>query len=92
MFCVHKQVHSEVPALFPAPLFSDGPPPSPPCVAGTPERAARARRCGVPEDADDAKLLAAEHGTKLPDGHVVTITKDGKRCDAMPKEKACKVD
>ena len=43
---------------------------------GTKERDARARKCGVPNDADDAKLLAAEHGTKLPDGHVVTCTID----------------
>ena len=43
---------------------------------GTKERDDRARKAGVPVDADDAKLLAAEHGTRLPDGHVVTITKD----------------
>ena len=58
---------------------SDAPEPQPESALpalGTEERAARARKAGVPTDASDEKLLAAEHGTKLPDGHVVTITKD----------------
>lgn len=43
---------------------------------GSAERKERCRKAGVPEDASDEKLLFAEHGTKLPEGHVVTVTQD----------------
>eukprot|EP01050_Picozoa_sp_SAG11_P008370 SAG11_NODE_735_length_7452_cov_26.426629_9_plen_221_part_00 len=52
---------------------------SAPLVDAETESAARAARCraaGVPEDASDEKLAAAEYGTKLPEGHVVTVTQD----------------
>ena len=64
-------VHTVI-SLFPSPSTEESALPA----LGTDERAARARKAGVPTDASDKKLLAAEHGTKLPDGHVVTITKD----------------
>ena len=44
--------------------------------AGTEEWKVRCRKAGVKEDATIEKLLFAEHGTKLPEGHEVTVTKD----------------